>query len=263
MDREIFLRILSFVGGRRKEEGGYGATPLLPATVEDTYHALRILEILGRIHSLRKSATSARHERSLKSYLAGLTKTPWVSSRTTFQVMACALSSGVALDSAKAIEYISRRLTNTLHLGERYYCARILREALNVRDMTTWPKARMPRFFKWRTARELWMKLYLQQGASSIESARKQEIVAWLQACQNSDGGFGFLPRTTSYIENCHTCMRALALLHAKPQDLEGCLHFVLACRTGPGGFARSPGAAPFLDATWHAVAVFSILGFL
>jgi len=41
MDGEIFLEILSFVGARRKEEGGYGATPLLPATVEDTYHALK------------------------------------------------------------------------------------------------------------------------------------------------------------------------------------------------------------------------------
>jgi hypothetical protein len=260
MNKEILSAILSFVEMRRKEEGGYGATPLLPATVEDTYHALRILEAFSEIRSLRKSVASFRHERSLRRYITDAAGAPRVSARTTFQVMACALSSGVALDSAKAIEYVSRRLTDTLHLGERYYCARILREALNVRDMTAWRKATMSGFHKWRTARELWMKLYLQQSSSFSESPQKQEMVAWLQACQNSDGGFGFLPRTTSYIENCHTCIRALALLHAKPQDLEGCLHFVLACRTGRGGFARSPGAAPFLDATWHAVAVFSLL---
>jgi hypothetical protein len=262
MDREIFLGVLSYVGARRQEAGGYGATPLLPATVEDTYHALRILEAFSEIRSLSKSVASFRRERPLRRYITNAAGVPWVSARTTFQVMACALSSGVALNSGKAIQYISRRLTNTLHLDERYYCARILREALHVRDMTSWRKATMSRFHKWRTARELWMKLYLQQSVSLIESSRKEEMVAWLQACQNSDGGFGFLPRTTSYIENCHTCIRALALLHAKPQDLDGCLHFVLACRTGRGGFARNPGAAPFLDATWHAVAVFSILEF-
>jgi len=39
--------VLGFVQARRKESGGYGATPLLPATVQDTYHALRIVKTLS------------------------------------------------------------------------------------------------------------------------------------------------------------------------------------------------------------------------
>ena len=260
MDRETFLGVLSFVGARRKEEGGFGATPLLPATVEDTYRALRILEILCRINRLRRIVTCRRHEGSLERYVAKAVDTPWVSSRTTFQILYCASSIGLAVDSPKLTEYILRRLANKPYLTERYYCSRILKEIMGVRDMTNWPKARMSTFFKWRTARELLMKLYLHQGVFAIEPSRKQAMVQWVQTCQNSDGGFGFLPGTTSYIENSHASIWALALLDAKPLDPDAAIHFVLACRTGRGGFARNPGAAPFLDATWHAVAVLSLL---
>jgi len=260
MDREILSGILCFMQSRCKEEGGYGATPLLPATVEDTYHALCTLEILGKLRNLRKAIPSNRNERPLKRYLATVAETTWVSPRTMFQVLHCASMVGLPLDSIKVTEYLLRRLTNKAPLAERYYCSRILREVLAVPNINVWRKARMVRFFKWRTARELWMKLYLQQGVSSIKSMPMEKMVHWLQACQNGDGGFGFLPGTTSYIENCHICMRALSLLHAKPLSVEGCQHFVLACRTGKGGFSRSPRAAPFLDATWHAVAVHFLL---
>jgi hypothetical protein len=263
MDREILSGILYFVQSRCKEEGGYGATPLLPATVEDTYHALCTIEILGKIRSLGNVLAFSRHKGSLRRYLTSVADTPWLSARTTFQVLHCASLAGLALHSGKTKDYIRLKLMKPTGLAERYFCARILREVLAVHDMTVWSKARMVRFVKWRTARELWMKLYLQQSVSPIESTRKEKIIHWLQACQNGDGGFGFLPGTTSYIENCHTCTRALALLHGKPLNVEGCHCFVLACRTGSGGFARSPGSASFLDATWHAVAVLSVLEIL
>jgi len=263
MDREVLSGILYFVQSRCKEEGGYGATPLLPATVEDTYHALCTLEILSEIRSLRKIVAFSRHEGSIRKYLTSVAEKPWVSARTTFQILRCSSLAGLSLESGKMKDYIKRRFMKQTGLAERYYCSRILREVLAVRDMTVWQKARMLRFFKWRTARELWMKVYLQQSVSSIESTRREKMVYWLQACQNGDGGFGFLPGTTSFIENCHTCSRALALLGAKPMNVDGCHQFILACRTGSGGFARSPGSAAFLDATWHAVAVLSLLEIL
>jgi hypothetical protein len=213
MDRGILTEILAFVEARRKEEGGYGATPLLPATVEDTYHARCTLEILSKILSLRKIIAFSLHKKSLKRYLASIAATQWVSARTTYQALYCSSLTGLTLDRGKTEDYVKRRLMKPAGLAERYYCARILREVLAVRDVTVWRKTSIVRFFKWRTGRELWMKLYLQQGVSSIESTRREKMVHWLQACQNGDGGF-----------------------------------------------ARSPGAASFLDATSHAVAVLSLL---
>ena len=84
MDREILSGIISFVEARRKEEGGYGATPLLPATVEDTYHALRILDLLCRMRSLRKIVAPGHHAGPLERYIAKAAETTWVSARTTF-----------------------------------------------------------------------------------------------------------------------------------------------------------------------------------
>jgi prenyltransferase beta subunit len=113
---------------------------------------------------------------------------------------------------------------------------------------------------RWRTAAELWMILYLTNPKRTNRPAQGTDLFAWLQACQNNDGGFGFLPRTASFIENCHTCLRALAFLNAFPLDPGGCHAFIAACRTGSGGFARIHGATAFLDATWHAVASRSLL---
>ncbi|MBN2034615.1 MAG: hypothetical protein JW836_15190 [Deltaproteobacteria bacterium] len=256
MDKEVFTGILAFVEGRSKAEGGYGLTPLLPATVEDTYHALRTLETVRGVSWLKKVFIQGL----LKTYLASLAETPWISARTLFQVLYCASLADLALDKGKTMNYLKQTLSKTTALSERYYCARTLREVLAVDDMAVMRKARMVRFSGWRTARELWMKLYLRQGSSSFDPEQKGKMVRWLQACQNGDGGFGFLPGTTSYIENCHICTRALAFLNANFFDVEGCRHFVLACKSGNGGFARSLGSAPFLDATCHAVAAMNLL---
>jgi prenyltransferase beta subunit len=87
-----------------------------------------------------------------------------------------------------------------------------------------------------------------------------EELTGWLQRSQNGDGGFGFFPGTTSFIENSHAALAALSLIGAKPVDLVNARYFIISSQTGGGGFARSPGAAPFLDASWHGVASLRLL---
>ena len=260
MQRSFGEEILSFVLARRKEDGGYGATPLLPATVEDTYNALRILETIGKTRGLKTLTAACRKDEALREYLIRSVETEWVSARTTFQVLYSRRIVGLPLDESKATAFLSYRPTKRLHLAERYYRARIVQEVL--RKTTEKARKKQSPFtpMRWRTASELWMRLYLATAPATQESPVRAYLVSWFRACQTSDGGFGFLPGTTSYVENCHTCLRALAFLNALPKYPEACLHFLLACRTGGGGFARNSGAAPFLDATWHAVATWAIL---
>ncbi|WP_353683756.1 hypothetical protein V4D30_07700 [Thermodesulfovibrio sp. 3907-1M] len=47
--RKVLYECYQFVIQRRKPEGGFAATPLLPATVEDTYHALMIIQSLKEL----------------------------------------------------------------------------------------------------------------------------------------------------------------------------------------------------------------------
>lgn len=46
--RDILTAALAFVLSRRKETGGFGATPRLPATIQDTYRVRCILALASR-----------------------------------------------------------------------------------------------------------------------------------------------------------------------------------------------------------------------
>jgi prenyltransferase beta subunit len=113
----------------------------------------------------------------------------------------------------------------------------------------------------WRDATELWMHIYQLFGRQTDQKILlRKDLIDWLQACQNSDGGFGFLPGTTSFIENCYSSLRALALLGAAPLNPVGCQSFLMSCWTGTGGFARSNRAMAFLYSTWYGIAALELL---
>jgi len=255
MREDITKGILVFVEARRKETGGYVATPSLPATVEDTYNALRIIETLGDT-----PGHFYRQDTALKEYLSRMAETDWITARTTFHVLYPSRLAGVRVDESRTMTLVERRVRVPFNLSERYYCARIMKEVLGAADNAVMKITGDYAPVRWRTAAELWMILYLTNAKRTDRPAQRNDLIAWLQACRNGDGGFGFLPGTTSFIENCHTCLRALALLGAKPLDIDGARAFILACRTGTSGFARIQGATAFLDATWHAVASLSLL---
>ncbi len=163
---------------------------------------------------------------------------------------------GLQPDKKKATSFITRRLAETTDLEERYFCCRIEREILAGHGERFLSLAGPASAWRFRAASELLMLLYL-----APESAgQQQEFIDWLRSCQGFDGGFGFLPGTTSFIENCFDCLAGLALLHGTPKDPLGCRSYILACWTRSGGFARKNGATAFLSSTWHAVGALSLL---
>lgn len=127
MDRYIKEGILDYVQARRREYGGYGATPLLPATAEDTYHALCILKTIGG-----GSPYFLCEDMALRNYLRLLKQEIWATARSMFLVSyACGLA-GVGMDEDRLISFVKNRLVFP-DLTERYYCARILKETLKLK----------------------------------------------------------------------------------------------------------------------------------
>lgn len=63
--------------------------------------------------------------------------------------------------------------------------------------------------------------------------------VEWIKNSQNGDGGFGFLPGTSSFLENTYYALRTLSLLSSRPRDLQGCRCFIQRCQASNGGFGR------------------------
>jgi hypothetical protein len=82
----------------------------------------------------------------------------------------------------------------------------------------------------------------------------KQQIIRWVQLSQNGDGGFGFYPETTSYMENTYCALEILSKLGSSPMQIELCRKYILSCQTKNGGFGRAPASFPFIESTFHAV---------
>jgi hypothetical protein len=240
--------ILAFVMARWQESGGFGFAPTLPASVEDTYHSLRILEEIRPVSEERLGILK-RNSRLGAFLRRAEDKETW-SIKTASQYAFCCVFMGLASELSWLNHFLGTRLSHSPDLTDHYYAARTVREWVPQMDIPLIEHTPV----NWRSARDLWMVLYLNGGTIERLKTTKVDLIKWLQACQNPDGGFGCLPGTTSFIENCHWCMRALALLGEKPLFRDMARDFILRCRTSGGGFARKNGAAPFLYATWHAV---------
>ena len=244
--------LMEFVLKRRKATGGYGATPRLPATIQDTFQAVAIGLVLG------EDQPTPQSEPALAEYLARMLAVPWLGIDTTFRLLITCRVCGFAMDAERVRTHLAACLVRDASLAAIYYVSRIAREILGEEPesrgsgrslMLPAPCA------VGDVARYLFVK---KMDGQSVAGAG--ELVAWLQRTQNGDGGFGFFPGTTSFIENCHAGLAGLSLLGARPIDPANLRAFIVSCQTGRGGFGRSPRAAPFLDASWHGIASLRLL---
>lgn len=256
----ILSAAIPFVEARRKKSGGFGSTPGLPATIEDTYHALSILALAQRT-SGRGEAPAHLADEGLRSYLAGARQSMPAGTRTTFHLLQASRIVGLEFAPSAIARSVLVLLRAADSLDDWYYGVRILTEILHENPQLLFAGESMPAVLtrQGRTVDEVWMQVYLAQ-ALRVPHWPPAGLAAWFQACQNGDGGFGFLPGTTSFVENCHYCLRALATLGAPAAAPDEAYLFIAGCQTAFGGLGRSYRAAPFLDATWHGLASLQLL---
>lgn len=236
-----------FVMQRLRPEGGFAATPMQPHTIQDTFFAVDILDHLAsmgrenRVVSLAEGATG----RYLRDYVR---RHPAMPARTAFQIHRLSHHLGLSLQPrwqagrSRGIDY------------EELWYAAVLEDGGTVSVSDRAPGR--------RTVRQLCYYLKLWQRAWPGQRPEEaQELVQWLRRCQTPDGGFGFFPGTTSYIENSHYALAGLALLQGRPPRPDRAAAFLVSCQTASGGFSRNSKAAPFLDASWHAMRAIRYLG--
>jgi hypothetical protein len=254
VNREVVI----FVMGRWQESGGFGFAPTLPASVEDTYHAIQILETILPVSE--KEVQGLKENPLLKAFLTEVEDKETWTLKTLYHYSFLSGFCRSSTDQMWIKHFLKKRLKETVSMRDLYYMARIQRECLESSHVDFGQSLDKSPPHHWRTAEELWMRLYLHGGSPEALHSTKRALIKWLQACQTPDGGFGALPGTTSFIENSHRCLRALSLLGGGPLSPDMARDFILRCKTRGGGFARKNGAAPFLYATWHAVAGLSLL---
>ena len=237
-------RIAGFVLERRHKDGGFGLAPSVPPSIQDTYYALNILETLKDLSGCNQGYHPDQ-DRELKSYLKQVELRKGVSPKLLYYYLYSCHVAGLRMEGLK--EYLSSK-GEAVPLEDRYYIKRI-KENLQDLEMEGFRVGVLSH--EWKTSKELWMWLYIKgRPGNKIIS----DILEWISSCQNPDGGFGFLPNTTSFIENTCFCLRSLLFLGKQTKDINRSLKFILSCYTGKGGFARNNGGTPRLDATYYAI---------
>ena len=258
----FFMDAIPFVRIREKTDGGFGATPRLPATIEDTYHALHILHHARQYLATNEIGFTPDREEVLRSYLAVRRITLPAGLRTTFQLLWCCRAAGMKIVNETLSASVLAKLQASDLLEDWYYGIRIISELLGKKLLMSTISPDFPSILdkEWRTVNEAWRHIYLFWKLKNILPWAKPELISWFQACQNGDGGFGFFPGTTSFVENCHASLRSLEFLGSKPLEPLRAYRFLASCQTISGGFGRSSRAVPFLDTTWHALASLIII---
>ena len=98
------------------------------------------------------------------------------------------------------------------------------------------------------------------QAASLFGQANelREQLVAWLQACQQNDGGFTWQPdpliSARSTATYTRAVLRSLQLLNAKPLDQRAATAFLHSLKNSDDGFAEQPGWLSNPLSTYHAV---------
>lgn len=245
--RKALYDCYHFVMQRKKQEGGFAATPLLPATVEDTYQALKIIEALRKLdlHINYKP----REDEALKIWLSQNKK--WKEPKVFYQFLRVCLLCNIKKDFLQQSKDFL--ISGVITLERAFYLAKIS-ELIN-HPMPPIKKLPAP-----QVAKDLCMFIYLVDKGIIKGKLEKQKMIEYFRKCQNPDGGFGFSPGTTSYMDNTYFCLKALKFLNSYPENPENALNFILFCQNKSGGFARTPQAAAFLDSTFYAIESLKIL---
>jgi len=240
--------VLGYLLARQKPTGGFGLTLRLPPSLEDTYYAFRSLELLEATANVNR----------LGDYLAGVPVSAASPVKVLFQQAYLRRWADGSLEGIEAAVRI--RLSRRPDLAELYWALRVARElggAPKERLSAAVWEASAPRLASWRTVTDMWQLLVLRE----FRRLRAPEgALAWALSCQNLDGGFGFLPGTTSFLENTIYGLRVVAHLGGAPRWPERCGEYVLRCRSGRGGYGRASEALPSPETTYMALASLRLL---
>ncbi len=239
---------LTFVFKRQRKEGGFSLTPGLPSTLEDTYHAFKIIEIAKNLCLDTSDFIKDAHKFYLLSKLKEIKK---INNKNGYHLFYC-------------LNFLNEKIfpspnsltpnSSPFILEETFYLIKIF-EVLNYKPSLSMLPNRELKYDFDGIIKKRFMALYL-DNTFRLNKISKELAITWVKSCQNCDGGFGFLPGTTSFIENTFWAIRALLLLKTPIKNKKIILDYIFSCKTKNGGFSRKEGAAPFLDATFYGVSV-------
>jgi len=239
------LKIVQYLKEREKAEGGYSFAPDLYPDIEDTYYAIRTLQILNGEINRDKTV----------NYLKTIDWKGVGFPRAIYMLVYLYVSLNVDFPP-KLIELLKGDWAKSHTLDAQYFSdeiRKLIGQPLNPLNSAS--------HFQFQPNDNLQT---LQKKVSILLNRNlnfdKHQIIRWVQFCQNGDGGFGFYPGTTSYMENTYCALEILSNLGSTPLEINTCKKYILGCQTKSGGFGRAPISFPFIESTFQAIAGLVIL---
>jgi len=241
-------KVISFVLSREAAEGGFSFAQTTPRTLDDTYYALRTLELLGYDYQSQKTL----------EYIKGI----WIDRFTPAKIVYQATYLFRLLHTdchSRLADLIALKLSSSDYsLKDLYFLLSSLRYLHSAPKINPMLRSQITRLsiLDLRTMDNVLRQLLLMHQLHIPFD--RTTYVEWIKRSQNGDGGFGFYPGTTSFLENTYYALKALSVLGSEPVDLQGCREFVQSCQASNGGFGRQSITVPQLNSTYHAM--FSLL---
>ena len=245
------LRLIKFVGKFENPAGGFNFPRETPASITETYNGVMLFIELGfdygnpltkeYIRNLELKADLSLEHLYRLAKVSEMLRIPDKMSEIRESVLCRKYRRSGKLTDA----YYSVLLDDVLNIG-------ILPGPDLVEDMLKL-KTKKLRFMS-ECQKYLAVKTHL-----SLE-VEMEEAISWVQATQSCDGGFGFLPGSTPFLENVYSALDSLQMLNSVPLDIQGCEDFVLACRSKEGAFGRQIMALPSLEHSLLAVRSLKII---
>jgi len=232
-------RIVQYLKDREKEEGGFNFVPGLYPDIEDTYYAIQTLQLLNIDVDRNNTA----------NYLKKTNCEEVGFSRAVYMLLYLYLSLNIELPP-QLTDLADRDWSVMRTLNAQYFSDAI--QKLLGQPLKPLRSSSSFQFQANENLQTLRKKVSILLDRD-INFDRKQ-IIRWVQLCQNGDGGFGFYPETTSYMENTYCALEILSKLNSSPTQLDLCRKYILGCQTKSGGFGRAPASFPFIESTYHAV---------
>ncbi len=239
-DQILISKVIRYLKEREKEEGGFSFVPELYPNIEDTYYATRTFQLLKVKTDRNKMA----------NYLKSINWEEFGFPRMVYMLLYLHLSMGIELPP-QLIELLKKDWSRFQILDAQYFSDEI-QKLLNqpLRPLLTLFPFQFSRQENLQSLRKK-VSVLLNRGVGF----EKEEIIRWIQLCQNGDGGFGFYPITTAYMENTYCALEILSKLDSYPMRIDLCREYILGCQTKNGGFGRAPISFPFIESTFQAVA--------
>ncbi len=234
-----------FLLSRFKEnEGAFGATPLLPPTLEDTFFAIVALKYLQPEFLKEKRL-------KLLNFLNKALEKSQEKIEHLFQILKiCEL-----LEISPTEPFMTKTkefLTHFIPLPELppffLYALWNLGMFFSNKELSLKIQEKVPRY-QIKTLEDLY---YLGGIDQEIWHKHYEVIIK----SQNGDGGFGFYPGTTSFLENTYYALKILHEISSEERPVARGLDFIRACFNGDGGFGRKPGGISYLTTTSMAIEI-------